>query len=152
MQETTNLDWAKGGINMPDIESSWACFKLLWFRRLYNSQGVWTKLYSECLRELGIEHYQPLEFHLLTFAEIKMIANKAKNSFWKGCFKIVEDLFNEFIISNPKLILKTNVWGSQHFKTNNVVLKKSQHRYMEQRVYCIGDICLQNNDSTYEYL
>ena len=33
-----------------------------------------------------------------------------------------------------------------------MVLKKSQHRYMERRVYCIGDICIQNNDGTYRLM
>ena len=87
-REDAILEWAKGGINMPDIKSSWACFKLSWFRRLYNSQGAWTKLYSECLRELGIEHHQPTEFHLLTFVEIKMIANRAKMHFGKRHLKL----------------------------------------------------------------
>ena len=109
-------------------------------------------MYSECLRELGIEHNKPTEFHLLTFVEIKLIVNKSKNAFWKLAFRTVERIFNEFITVNPESILRTNVWGSQHFKSNNVVLKKSQHRYLEQKVYCISDICIRNDDETFRIM
>ena len=44
------------------------------------------------------------------------------------------------------------MWGSQHFKTNNVVLKKNQHRNLVRNVYCISDICTRNDDETFRLM
>ena len=41
----------KGGLDLPDIYSSWQSFKISWFRRLYSTNSLWGKLFDMCLNQ-----------------------------------------------------------------------------------------------------
>ena len=42
--------WDKGGLDFPDIRTSWKAFKMSWFRRLMNAKGTWVEIFKQMMK------------------------------------------------------------------------------------------------------
>ena len=49
-REDAKHQWGKGGMDMPDIRTSWRAFKTSWLRRLISGKGTWIDLFKEAMR------------------------------------------------------------------------------------------------------
>jgi len=122
----------RGGLNFPDIESSWKAFKISWLRRLYYTEraGSWKSIFEELLFEGG--YSRNIHQFLVNIADSppKRNAKILKNDFWNECLSVLKPLMLEFRKKYPENILYGCFWGSHLFMRNNRPVCKNMYPAM----------------------
>ena len=131
--------WKLGGMNMPDIHTSWSAFKLSWFRRMMTSQGTWVKLLLLNVREIiPVQDSDNLLEKVET--NCKKIAKNLKNTFWSECFNILDSFRLDFLKRRPEEIIYSKIWGSNLFLARNRQLNQRHYASLEGKIERISDI------------
>ena len=112
------LPWIQGGLNLPDIKSSWAGFKFSWFRRLFNSNGKWTKILFSTINEHlpGLNRNNFWEY--IGSPVFNRAINKMGIPFWAECIKTIKPLMLEYLKNIPEDLVHCYIWGNIIQKRN----------------------------------
>ena len=109
----------EGGLAMPDVNASWAAFKISWLRRLENSNSTWAKLFLQTLTQIKPTASIEEMLYNTGTAELLSLSKKFENPFWKEVLKSYKPIFTNFLKKHPENILFTPIWNSHSFLMNN---------------------------------
>ena len=114
----------RGGLNFPDILSSWNSFKFAWFRRLAKSKTSWKQIFEHNL--ITSANYS-LDTFFTTLGTIDYcrLEKIFPNTFWKGCLHVVKPLLLEHLRMHPDNIIIYPIWGSSVFMRNSLECKRN---------------------------
>ena len=104
---------------MPDVNASWAAFKISWLRRLENSNSTWAKLFLQTLTQIKPTASIEEMLYNTGTAELLSLSKKFENPFWKEVLKSYKPIFTNFLKKHPENILFTPIWNSHSFLMNN---------------------------------
>ena len=124
-RKDSKLPWSQGGMNLPDLKSSWAGFKFSWFRRLLNSNGTWTKLLLSVLNESLPGLNTDNIWHYIGTPAFSRAINKIGIPFWAECTKTIQPLMLEYLKKFPEELLHCYIWGNSFLQKGNSSIKKS---------------------------
>lgn len=115
----------RGGLNFPDILSSWQSFKFSWIRKIIdckNRNAPWFLLLKAYLLSISnrlniddISFWSPDDF--------KFAVKHVKLSFWKEIFSISLKLIEMIGLSNLPRFLNSQPWGHTNFVNNGHITK-----------------------------
>ena len=125
----------KGGLNGPEISSSWQAFKISWWNRLFkNHDSKWAQILQTTLVEIRTDLSLERLMTKISFDEWTKISQKITNPFWKQCLLAVKPLSREAIKRESEELLKCPIWESSLFLRNNLTCKKSCFRSLSNMV------------------
>ena len=116
---------SRGGLNFPDIVSSWKAFKFSWFRRLRNNDSSWKHIFAYNLLNnfnLDLDTFQ----NKLGTLEYDRISKSFPNTFWVQCLHLIKPFLLEHLKMHPDNILTYPIWGSSVFMRNTLECKRAQ--------------------------
>ncbi len=118
---------SKGGLNFPDINSSWIAFKISWLRRLYKTRGdtCWVKIFMQLITEAGFPNSMHNFFNHITDLSTSQRRPILANIFWSECISAIKPTMLEFRKEHPEVYLYSSFWGSQIYRRNNSTIKKT---------------------------
>ena len=131
----------KGGLNCPDIYSSWSSFKVSWWRRLFQKpESNWAKIFQENLKDINPLLNTSDIFLKLGLIEIDKLGKKFKNNFWSQCFSNLKPLILEACKNSPEYILNSPIWGSCFFLRNNQLCKRETFYPLSESITFPSDL------------
>ena len=95
-----------GGLNVPDVISSWKSFKISWFRRLESSKNKNSWKYIFAHNMLNTSHITIDTFLTTTGTlEYNRIAKNFPNLFWTECLQLIKPFMLEHLKMHPEDII-----------------------------------------------
>ena len=113
VQET----WDKGGMDFPDVRTSWKAFKMSWIRRLMYAKGTWVEVFKQQMKPKFIFNNPQKALLNLDMIYLSKKLKFIKSDFWKECFRDLPDLMTCYQIKKKAVIPYTNIWGNQVIKS-----------------------------------
>ena len=139
----------KGGLNFPDILTSWKAFKLGWLRRLYSTKAVWGKIFLANLRTVFQNAtINDIFFDFGTF-DILQIAKNIPSNFWRETFCTLKNYQADHIKCSPTDIVLCPIWNSHFFLKNTVPCKKRQFPSLQNVTFLIDFL---TKDGEYRFM
>ena len=141
----------KGGLNLPDINSSWCAFKLSWLRRLENGSTTWGKIFADSLtmidQELTVENL------LYNTGTVKLgkIIRKLNNPFWSEVIRCYKPALTNLLETYPEYILYTPIWDSHAILANNNSCSKRTYNTLSRDIGFISDL-MQHKNGTFCFM
>ena len=135
----------KGGLNFPDVQSSWNSYKFSWFRRLAKSKTSWSKIFELNLTN-SLNISLDIFFTELGTLEYTRLEKIFPNTFWKSCIHVVKPLLLEHLRMHPDNIIIYPIWGSSVFMINSLECKRNNFGRLGNKVsYPLDFIKTENN-------
>jgi len=144
----------KGGLNFPDINSSWLAFKVSWFRRLYNDDVdiCWKKIFIELISEAGFTDDLSTFLNIITDLPILKRRPILNNKFWTECISSIKPTMLEFHKEYPEVYLSSSFWGSQIYLRNGNIINKTIFPHLSRHFETPLDLLISRNGTSWEFL
>ena len=117
-RQESKLSFEMGGLNFPDLKSTWTALKLSWIRRLeYGKVTKWYEILSTKVNDINPD----LEVRNITSWSTQQISNLARkipSKIWKSIFTSLRDYIRKDLKINKEKALKHNSWGMGIYKTS----------------------------------
>ena len=137
----------KGGLNTPDLYSSWNSFKITWIRRLQKNQTTsWAKLFTASLTDIDENLSIDVILTQKGNLELERIGKLLKNVFWKQCILAIKPLMLEVLNNYPEEIMISPIWGSDMFLKNNKPCSKEQFSPISNKITYPMDLIEHNGN------
>ena len=114
------LNWEKGGLNLPDIKTSWSAFKLSWIKRFWSKSSVWGDILIESVKKSMPDFNKEDFWKYVCTKELANAFKKINSPFWSECLKVVQPFMLDYLKSSPEGFLDCYIWG------NNLILKRNR--------------------------
>lgn len=125
-RDVAKLPETRGGLNFPDLITSWQAFKFSWIRRLITSKSSWKQIFTLNLSNsynINLDHF----LTSIGTVEYSNVAKKFPNSFWSECLSSISLIMREHLKNNtPEDIITYPLWSSNVFLRNNIICKRNQ--------------------------
>ena len=119
------LPYYKGGLNFPDIRSSWMSFKFSWIRKILdctNRDAPWyTLLNAQLTRSNGRLRLDNMS--TWSVEDWRFASNKVNMDFWKEVFKITADFIDKQGLKNITDFTFSQPWGHTCFTDGGIINK-----------------------------
>ena len=140
---------SKGGLNFPDLLSSWRAFKISWFRRLLSSNATWADIFEHNLSKIHRDiDKKSLIYKCGTFIT-HQISNRFPNKFWAECLKIWKPSMLDLLAQCPEDFLTFPIWGSHIFMQNKKCCNPNNFKSLYDKIsYPIDIMKASPNGST----
>ena len=139
----------RGGLNMPDLKSSWEAYKMSWIKRLHvKRDSNWAKILELNCQE--ILPYADIDFILERAGteDLNTLIKHIKNPFWKNCLSTIQPIMREILTNSPEEIICSPIWGSRYILRNNQMVKRSMFRSIEQKINYPWELFTEENGKT----
>ena len=130
----------KGGLNMPDIRSSWQSFKISWFKRLLDTKAMWGEIFDLNLAKLMPGHSRVDIATNFGTKELIELQKRFPSKFWSECFVSLKEFLMIFVRHNPQSIINCHIWNSHIFMRNNAMCGKGTFRSIYEKIKFPVDI------------
>ena len=91
-RDDTKLDWSKGGMDFPDIKTSWKAFKFSWLRRMMTTKGTWVEVLRDSLQPKFIFKNLQSAMANLDLIQLSRSSKHIRNAFWREIFKTIPEM------------------------------------------------------------
>ena len=125
----------RAGLRMLDITNFIKSLKISWFRRLINSESPWMNLFRNTIAPIS-------SLYELGNLNIKSIAHKCKNEFWKTALSALHDYLIKVTVDENYNVLNVPLWLNSNLSTYPLYIKS----WHNKGISTLGDVLDSNHN------
>ena len=142
-------DCVKGGFGLPDINNSWSAFKFSWLRGLWVGDGLWIKLFKECMKPVSIISDIRSFICNIDMVSINRNLHKVKNHFWVSVLKSISPMWSAYQRKLKNKLVDANIFGSNYLNPEGEPLMTEDFPNLGNKVNYMRDIISHQNERLY---
>lgn len=138
-----------GGLNAPDVASSWDGLKIAWLRRIPQQKNTkWYELLKNKILHTVDPRFNLDEIESWSTTTLSKIIRDIDSELWKSIFKAYRKYLVDETKINKQHLLKINSWGSGQYRNiNGNKLKVEQLRTLEENNILPVDLIIVRNNN-----